>query len=171
MGTEAALSQDEDWKKIAKALMQQYAKRVQGSVLENKGSAITWNYTKVSAQQICKEIAVQLERYLDPDGGADSLMNGYPVRVAHGKGYVEVRRKDVDKGVAVRRVLDEITARHQEIDFILCIGDDMSDELMYDAVAKFAADQEQKQEQKHQQQGCPKRNARHEFKRHHHGLA
>jgi len=127
--------------------MLQYAKRVQGSVIEYKGSAITWNYTKVSAQQICKEIAVQLERYLDPDGGADSLMNGYPVRVAHGKGYVEVRRKDVDKGVAVRRVLDEITSRHQDIDFILCIGDDRSDEHMFEAVAKFAADKEQKTEQ------------------------
>jgi len=146
MGSETTLSQDEDWKKIAKALMQQYAKRVQGSVLEHKGSAITWNYTKVSAQQECKEIAVQLERYLDPDGGADSLMKGYPVCVVHGKGHVEVRRKDVDKGVAVQRVLDEITARHQEIDFILCIGDDRSDEYMFEAVAKFAADKEQRQE-------------------------
>jgi len=144
MGSEEALNSD-DWKKIAKALMEQYAKRVQGSIVEFKGSAITWNYSKVSAQQICKEIAAQLERFLDPDG-PDSFMHGYPIRVAHGKGYVEVRHKDVDKGIAVRRILDEITAQHQEIDFILCIGDDRSDEHMFDAIAKFATDQEQKHE-------------------------
>lgn len=62
-------------------------------------------------------------------------MYGYPVKVQCGKGYVEVKRNDVDKGVAVSRMLDKIQqALGQKIDFVLCIGDDRSDEDMFKAI-------------------------------------
>mmetsp|Transcript_56123 Transcript_56123/g.142910 ORF Transcript_56123/g.142910 Transcript_56123/m.142910 type:complete len:1050 (-) Transcript_56123:81-3230(-) len=131
--------EDDDWKAIAKKVMQMYVKRVQGSVLESKGSAVAWNYRKVGAQQLANEIAQELSRYLDPRRGAESLMYGYPVEVVNGKGYVEVKRADVDKGVAVNRVLQEL--REQiggQIDFVLCIGDDRSDEDMFDVVNELA---------------------------------
>jgi len=125
--------EDDDWKTVAFELLKQYAKRVQGSNVEYKGSAITWNYRKVGAQLLCMEMATELMRFLDPEG-PDSLLHGYPVLVRHGKGYVEVRRKDVDKGVAVNRVLTELRNQVGQIDFILCIGDDRSDEDMFEVV-------------------------------------
>mmetsp|Transcript_3481 Transcript_3481/g.8101 ORF Transcript_3481/g.8101 Transcript_3481/m.8101 type:complete len:544 (+) Transcript_3481:148-1779(+) len=133
-----SLEEDDDWKMIALELMKQYTKRVQGSVAECKGSAITWNYRKVGAQMLCKEMAAELMRFLDPHGGQDSLMHGYPIAVVHGKGYVEVKRSDVDKGVAVSRVLKEMQNQLGQIDFILCIGDDRSDEDMFKVVNAFA---------------------------------
>lgn len=126
--------EDDDWKTIAFELVKQYAKRVQGSVAECKGSAITWNYRNVGAQMLCNQMAMELMRFLDPNGGQDSLMHGYPISVVHGKGYVEVKRSDVNKGVAVSRVLKEIQSQIGTIDFVLCIGDDRSDEDMFEVV-------------------------------------
>jgi len=131
---EHAHSEDDDWKRIAATLMQQYVKRVQGSVLEAKGSAVAWNYRKVGAQVLANEIALQLTRFLDPTNGPESLMYGYPVVVVNGKGYVEVKRSDVDKGVAADRVLAEVKERVGHVDFVLCIGDDRSDEDMFEVV-------------------------------------
>jgi len=129
---------DKEWKTICETLMKQYVKRVQGSVLESKGSAVAWNYRKVGAQVVAKEIALQLTRFLDPSNGPESLMYGYPVRVVNGKGYVEVKRSDVDKGVAANRVLQEVRERLGQVDFVLCIGDDRSDEDMFQVVNDMA---------------------------------
>jgi len=129
---------DKEWKTICETLMKQYVKRVQGSILESKGSAVAWNYRKVGAQVMAKEIALQLTRFLDPSNGPESLMYGYPVRVVNGKGYVEVKRSDVDKGVSASRVLEEVRQRMGEVDFVLCIGDDRSDEDMFEVVNQSA---------------------------------
>jgi len=128
---------DDDWKTIVFELMKQYVKRVQGSVVEYKGSAITWNYRKVGAQQLAKEIALELTRFLDPKEG---LMHGYPVQVVSGKGYVEVKRSDVDKGNTVSRILKHMRGSLGSIDFVLCIGDDRSDEDMFQVVNTFSKD-------------------------------
>jgi len=132
--------EDEEWKTIVLELMKQYSKRVQGSVIEYKGSAITWNYRHVGALMVAKEIALELTRFLDPESGPDALMQDYSVTVVNGPGYVEVRRKDVDKGVAVNRTLETMKKKFGEIDFVLCIGDDRSDEDMFAVVNKMAED-------------------------------
>jgi len=63
------------------------------------------------------------------------------VVVVSGKSYVEVKRCDVDKGVAVSRVLAEMRRQcRSDVEipqFILCIGDDRSDEDMFEAVNKM----------------------------------
>jgi len=124
----------QEWKEIAKELIQLYVKRVQGSILECKGSAITWNYRGVG---VVSELALELARFLNPDH-PNGVLHGYPVKVVCGKGYVEVKRADVDKGVAVERVLKELQQQFQvPVEFVLCIGDDRSDEDMFEAVNKF----------------------------------
>merc|ERR1712037_613314 len=53
-------------------------------------------------------------------------------------GYVEVTRRDINKGLAIQRVLQTISSQAgQAIDFVLCIGDDRSDEDMFEAVNNF----------------------------------
>eukprot|EP00405_Crypthecodinium_cohnii_P007307 CAMPEP_0206420814 /NCGR_PEP_ID=MMETSP0324_2-20121206/1087_1 /ASSEMBLY_ACC=CAM_ASM_000836 /TAXON_ID=2866 /ORGANISM="Crypthecodinium cohnii, Strain Seligo" /LENGTH=1054 /DNA_ID=CAMNT_0053884811 /DNA_START=55 /DNA_END=3219 /DNA_ORIENTATION=+ len=130
--------EDADWIEIARTYMEKYQKRVQGSVLECKGSAVTWNYRKVGAQMLANEIAQEMVRFMDPSNGPESLMYGYPVVVVNGKGYVEVKRSDVDKGVIVDRMLQEMRKQFGPIDFVLCIGDDRSDEDMFEIVNDFA---------------------------------
>lgn len=140
------LSEDDDWKAVVYEVMRQYTKRVQGSVTDSKGSGIVWDYRKVGAHLICKDIAMDLERFLDPVKNPDAILRGYPIVVVHGKGYVEVKRKDVDKGVAVSRVLEAVQNHLGRIDFILCIGDDRSDEDMFRVVNKFAKEHEHSEE-------------------------
>mmetsp|Transcript_33382 Transcript_33382/g.76212 ORF Transcript_33382/g.76212 Transcript_33382/m.76212 type:complete len:1066 (+) Transcript_33382:37-3234(+) len=125
--------EDGEWKAIVSELMSQYVRRVQGTVMENKGSAITWIYRYVGEPQVVKQIALELIRFLDPTNQA-GLLYGYPVKVVHGRGYVEVRRNDVDKGVAVSRFLTEMRLAGHKIDFVLCIGNDRSDEDMFEVV-------------------------------------
>jgi len=132
---------DEEWKAIVGELMKQYVKRVQGSILEFKDSAIVWNYRGVGAPLVVASMARELARFLDPrdDNG---VMHGYPVQVICGKGYVEVKRTDTDKGTAVARILELLTQQLKKpVDFVLCIGDDRSDEDMFEAVAKLYPEQ------------------------------
>jgi trehalose 6-phosphate synthase/phosphatase len=133
----ASTSEDNDWKAIAYELMEMYAKRVQGSIVEYKGAAISWNYREVGAQIVAKEMALQLMRFLDPFE-PEGLMRGYPVTVSSGKGYVEVKRSDINKGISVSRIMNEIQHHIGQIDFILCIGDDRSDEDMFEAVSEYS---------------------------------
>jgi len=81
---------------------------------------------------VTNSLARELARFLNPDDPT-GVMHGYPVTVDCGKGYVEVRRSDVDKGVEVTRVLKRLKDLGQSTDFVLCIGDDRSDEDMFEA--------------------------------------
>lgn len=133
-----SLEIDADWKVVVIELMKQYVKRVQGSIVEIKGSAISWNYRGVGASMVVSQTALELARFMDPLN-REGVMYGYPVKVVCGKGYVEVKRSDIDKGVSVNRVLEEATEHDKGVvpDFVLCIGDDRSDEDMFEAVRKF----------------------------------
>ena len=50
-----------------------------------------------------------------------------------GKGYVEVKRADIDKGSACIRTLEELGP----VDFVLSVGDDRSDEDMFQAIQRY----------------------------------
>lgn len=99
-------------------------KRTQGSFIENKGSALVFQYRDADPDFGTWQ-AKELSNYLS------ELMFGYPVSVVNGKGYVEVRLRGVSKGQAVDKVLTKIHSLYGEIDFLLCIGDDRSDEDMF----------------------------------------
>lgn len=64
-------------------------------------------------------------------------MFGHPVEVIHGKGYIEVKLRGINKGNAVWKILGKITALHGRPDFVLCIGDDRSDESMFEVVSQY----------------------------------
>jgi trehalose 6-phosphate synthase/phosphatase len=68
----------------------------------------------------------------------DNLLQGYPVDVQVGKGYVEIKPAGVDKGVIVSHMLNHLAAASGGVDFVLCLGDDSSDEKMFSALnARF----------------------------------
>lgn len=128
---------DNEWKAICTELISQYVRRVQGSVLESKGGGLAWNYREVGATGMVDDLALELVRFLDPSN-SQGLLFGYPVKVVNGKGYVEVKRSDVDKGTAVAQMLEDLKRTcSQPVEFVLCIGDDRSDEDMFEAVANF----------------------------------
>ena len=65
----------------------------------------------------------------------------YNVQVLHDKGELEIVPRHLHKGVVVKRVLQKQAAITGAVpDFVLVIGDDVSDEKMFSSVLSYAAD-------------------------------
>jgi len=110
--------------------MRTFVKRTQGSFIENKGSSLTWQYRDADqhfGSWQAKELTLHLKE----------LLFGWELEVITGKGYVEVKTRGVNKGVAVNNVLQQVTQECGTVDFVLCIGDDRSDEDMFEALNQF----------------------------------
>eukprot|EP01053_Blabericola_migrator_P008014 Blabericola_migrator_1__8013@NODE_410_length_8738_cov_113_985353_g323_i0_p1_GENE_NODE_410_length_8738_cov_113_985353_g323_i0NODE_410_length_8738_cov_113_985353_g323_i0_p1_ORF_typecomplete_len1252_score247_50Glyco_transf_20/PF00982_21/3_1e130Trehalose_PPase/PF02358_16/2_7e62CBM_20/PF00686_19/3_2e15Hydrolase_3/PF08282_12/8_6e03Hydrolase_3/PF08282_12/4_2e07Glycos_transf_1/PF00534_20/0_00089_NODE_410_length_8738_cov_113_985353_g323_i014005155 len=125
----SSMSTNEDftWKTIALELMMQYTKRTQGSFIENKGSALVFQYRDADpdfGSWQAKELATYLEEFLF----------GLPVSIVTGKGYVEAKLRGVNKGTAAEQVMLSIKSLFGDPQFVLCIGDDRSDEAMFTVV-------------------------------------
>ncbi|EER16132.1 Trehalose-phosphatase, putative [Perkinsus marinus ATCC 50983] len=121
----ASEKDDTSWKAIAMELMKQYVARTQGSYIEYKGSALVWQYGDADpdfGQWQAKELANSLEELLDT----------YNVEVVCGKGYVEIKVKGVNKGIAAQIILQRLSSIRGQPDFVLAMGDDQSDELMFE---------------------------------------
>jgi len=120
---------DLSWMTPTFELMRHYARRTQGSFIENKGSALVWQFRDADpelGQRQAAELTAALEDILS--GGS------YGVNVTAGKGYVEVKLDGVNKGVAALNILGKLGNLRGPPDFILCVGDDRSDEFMFEAV-------------------------------------
>lgn len=116
---------DDSWKDVTHAVMDIYTQRTHGTYIELKGSALLWQYRDADpefGQLQAKELHDQLTQVLEH----------FQVEVITGTDYLEVRPEGVDKGVIVDRILSTIESTNGGYaDFILCIGDDLSDEFMF----------------------------------------
>ncbi|CAD7955266.1 unnamed protein product [Amoebophrya sp. A25] len=118
---------DFQWKQIAFELMKEYSARTQGSFMENKGSALVWQYREADPEfgdLQAKELGQHLREF----------MFGLPVEITNGKGYVEVKLAGINKGAAVSKILQKVSNIRGDPDFVLCMGDDRSDENMFEVV-------------------------------------
>ncbi|MCJ1453351.1 threalose-6-phosphate phosphatase [Mycoblastus sanguinarius] len=103
---------------------------IAGSSVEEKDVAIVWHYRHVSDHDKGLLQAGKLKKELE-DKAAE---NGWPVTVVMGHCIVEVRPTSVDKGEFVKKILDEMAQGKNSPDFVLCVGDDVTDEDMFHAV-------------------------------------
>nr|ABO61744.1 trehalose-phosphate synthase 5 [Physcomitrium patens] len=121
-----------EWKEIVEPVMQQYTESTDGSYIEEKESAMVWHH-----------------RDADPDFGSwqakelqdhlDSVLANQPVSVKSGAHIVEVKPQGVSKGVVVEELLAMMALKSAAPDFVLCIGDDRSDEDMFESIATVTA--------------------------------
>jgi len=118
---------DMTWASIAYQLMELYRKRVQNTYIQFKGSAMVWQYREADP-----ELGIWQARELS--AALEETLSTHHVVVSSGKGYVEVRIRGVNKGVVVATILDEIEKKICRPDFVICIGDDRSDELMFESI-------------------------------------
>jgi trehalose 6-phosphate synthase/phosphatase len=118
---------DQSWKDTIYSIFKDYQDRTPGSMVERKNVNITWHY-----------------RNSDPDYGSwmsrellahlrDTISAKFPVDVLVGKKAIEVRPKGVSKGTALKRILTT-DAANEPYDFIMCLGDDKTDEDMFTAL-------------------------------------
>ncbi|CAK9137462.1 unnamed protein product [Ilex paraguariensis] len=115
------------WKQIAEPVMKLYTETTDGSTIEDKETAMVWCYEDAdpdfgSCQ--AKELLDHLE----------SVLANEPVTVKSGQNIVEVKPQGVSKGLVAKRLLSTLHERGISAEFVLCIGDDRSDEDMFEVI-------------------------------------
>lgn len=106
-------------KKRIRAVMQKYTDRTKGAEIEEKDHTLVWHYTNVEPDVAFKR-ASELKRELT------TLLAGHDISVHDGRAIIEVKPSNISKGGVVRELL-----RRHPADFILCAGDDYTDEDMF----------------------------------------
>ena len=123
---------DQSWKESAKIVMDIFVQRTHGTYIEQKGNALIWQFSDADPEFGCMQ-SKELEEHLH------SILASHPVEVIRGggvaDGYIEVRPTGASKGSFLEHALSVMKAQNIEADFILAIGDDSSDEPMFDRIA------------------------------------
>jgi trehalose 6-phosphate synthase/phosphatase len=114
---------DMGWQKEVMEVFGHFTERTQGSWIEKKRVALTWHY-----------------RQADPDFGAfqakecrrileNTVAKKWEIEVMAGKSNLEVRPQFVNKGYIATRLVNEYGKQAGEPpEFVLCLGDDQTDE-------------------------------------------
>lgn len=111
---------DLDWKSEVKAILEYFHERTPGALIEEKFSSLTWHYRRADpafGRWQADELLLHLEE----------ILSHVPVEAIHGHRVIEIRPQGIHKG----RYVQEILRKFPSFDFILCIGDDRTDEDMY----------------------------------------
>ncbi|KZV45016.1 putative alpha,alpha-trehalose-phosphate synthase [Dorcoceras hygrometricum] len=122
-----ALTTDLDWKKIVEPIMKLYTEATDGSYMEIKESALVWHHQDADSDfGSCqaKELLVHLENVLANE----------PVVVRRGQHIVEVKPQGVTKGLVAEKVISMMVNDGKAPNFVMCIGDDRSDEDMFESI-------------------------------------
>ncbi|KAL2939777.1 putative alpha alpha-trehalose-phosphate synthase [UDP-forming] 11 [Bienertia sinuspersici] len=123
------LGTDFEWKKIVRPIMELYAEATDGSSIEYKESALVWHYQDSDYDFG----ACQSKELLDH---LENVLANEPVFVKRGKHIVEVKPQGVSKGIVVENLIATMQNKGKPLDFVLCIGDDRSDEDMFEGIAR-----------------------------------
>ncbi|KAJ9328331.1 CAZyme family GT20 [Paecilomyces variotii] len=120
---------DMGWQKEVMEVFQHFTERTQGSFIEKKKVALTWHYRRADPEYgafQAKECRKQLE---------ETVGKKWDVEVMAGKANLEVRPTFVNKGFIAARLVKEYGPLPESApEFILCLGDDFTDEDMFRAL-------------------------------------
>ena len=120
---------DNTWIKNCSDIISPYLERCEGSSLDVKESSIVWQYTDCD-QELGKQFASAMTSELE------NIIRKYCLKIVNGKGYLEIIGKNIHKGYFVGYKIKEYIKNRNSLDFILCIGDDTSDEKMFNYLLK-----------------------------------
>lgn len=126
-----------DWdavKRVALPVLSKYTARSNGAFVKLTTFSIGWSYYSCDPEWgslQASHLVLELENEL----------KAFDVRFVTLKGIVEVVPRKLNKGLIVKKVLRDISrTRKDPIDFVLCLGDDISDEKMFTSVLSFVAE-------------------------------
>lgn len=115
-------SEKNGWQKQIRLVMQLFVDRIPGSFIEEKSFGLAWHYRKAdgeSGSYAARELLDTLS----------ALTANLPIQVLSGSKVIEVRNIGIGKGIFCTRFLHQ-----QPWDFILALGDDLTDEQMFAAL-------------------------------------
>lgn len=128
---------DDTWKASARMVMDIFVQRTHGTYIEQKGNALIWQYSDADPEFGFLQ-SKELEEHLN------LIMASHRVEVIRGggvaDGYIEVRPTGASKGLFLDHAITTMKAANQEADFILAVGDDNSDEPMFERIALLTQD-------------------------------
>ncbi|XP_062180161.1 probable alpha,alpha-trehalose-phosphate synthase [UDP-forming] 7 [Phragmites australis] len=119
---------DFGWMQMAEPVMNLYTEATDGSHIETKETALVWHHQDAEpgfGSSQAKEMLDHLENVLANE----------PVSVKSGQFIVEVKPQGVSKGLAAEKILTLMKEKERQADFVLCVGDDRSDEDMFENIA------------------------------------
>ena len=111
-----------DWKEAIRPIMENFADLTPGAFIEEKDYALVWHYRRADP-----ELASVRARELK-DALYDITQN-LDLIVLEGNKVIEVKPINVNKGRTARYFLDR-----KEYDFVLAVGDDWTDEDLFEAM-------------------------------------
>ena len=105
-----------DWKRELLPILEIYADRLPGALVEEKDDSVAWHYRMADPEQAGLCAPELIDHLLNLTGKTD-------LQVIQGDKVVEIRHAGVNKGSAALSWIG-----HDDYDFILGIGDDTTDE-------------------------------------------
>lgn len=108
------------WKKEIIPILNQFTVKCPGSFVEEKIFSISWHYRNADPEigySSSREIIDLFKR----------ITNSYNLKILDGKKVVEILSTDAGKGRAVKKLIEQ-----NSFDFVLSIGDDATDEEMFE---------------------------------------
>jgi trehalose 6-phosphate synthase/phosphatase len=112
-----------EWKRLVRPILESFAARVPGALVEEKSASLAWHY-----RQVDPVVGARLARELRLNLG-EVFAHG-PLEVLPGDKVVEVRARGVNKG----RVVERVTAGLPPGTRVVAIGDDRTDEDLFAAL-------------------------------------
>lgn len=111
-----------DWKESIRPILEVYTDRTPGALIEEKEYSIAWHYRR------CEPDLVQV-RLSELRDALMSLTEQMNIGLLEGNKVLEVKDKSVNKGRGASQFLT-----HGEYDFIWAVGDDYTDEDMFQVI-------------------------------------
>ena len=114
------------WKKDIYPLLETYSDRTPGSFIEEKSYSLVWHYRKVErdlGELRANELLNNLEY----------LIRDKHLQILRGNKVIEIKSMDINKGKSALTWLSE-----EEFDFVMAIGDDITDEDIFKALPEQA---------------------------------
>lgn len=114
------------WKGEIRPIMEMFVSRCVGSFIEEKTNTLAWHYRTTHPD-------LGFTRSRELINNLSQLLSNTMLQVVDGNKVVEVRMSGFDKGVMATRIVNELQS-----EFVLCIGDDTTDEDMFKALGDRA---------------------------------
>jgi trehalose 6-phosphate synthase/phosphatase len=116
----------DQWKPQIQQLLQSYADRLPGAFVEEKEYSVAWHYRRADADLAAIRAAELRDNLVNLTANID-------LQVLSGHKVIEVRVSGINKGTAALHWLAQ-----RQVDFILAIGDDWTDEDMFAVLPESA---------------------------------
>ena len=114
------------WMQSIYPILETFVDRTPGTFIETKNYSLAWHY-RMADPELAKIRTIELNTVLT------SMVSNNDLSVLKGNKVIEIKSSNVNKGRAMNRIVMQ-----EEYDFITVIGDDWTDEYMFEEAPEWA---------------------------------